>query len=140
MGSPVGKRAGMAKHGALRDRFRRTVIVVAALVAVGLVAWCVRSTSVMVRPAPDRHRARCQVHGNALRLDHIRITYAVPPILIPYYNAERRYFPNACTVFYGGDVVGSDSPAEQQVWYCPACRAAEERWLQKHPGEGPSGR
>lgn len=127
-------------------RTRRAVLFLLVFL-LGLVLGVLYQKRNLSRPPQDRpssvsHAVRCRLHGTLLREDKIRITYGVPPPEREqgYDEAQERFFPNACTLYYGGDVHDNNPPAYHEVWYCPVCRQAERRWLQDHPDQWPYGR
>ena len=86
---------------------------------------------------------RCPVHRLALKADKVEIIYGLVMFDPDYMKVEKRRFPYANTVAYGGCVISTKrnpcdgntvqlSPRFAEVPYCPACRAAEEKWQKAH--------
>jgi TonB family protein len=92
----------------------------------------------------DLEGTLCKVHRQVLRRDRVEIAYGLIGFEPRYVKAEKRFFPNANSIAYGGCVVitqsdpctGKDiqmSPKYAEVLFCPACRRAAERWSKAHP-------
>lgn len=86
---------------------------------------------------------RCKVHGEILKKERVQIIYGLIGFREGYLEAEKKLFPNANPVAFGGCVieveVDSVSKQEQQtspkyaeVLYCRKCRLAEQRWIHRN--------
>lgn len=86
----------------------------------------------------------CKVHHERLQRDKVEISYGLMSFNPGYLKAEKRLFPNANEVAFGGCVIetqtdpcsGSEiqiSPKYAEVLYCAACRRAHARWSKTHP-------
>jgi hypothetical protein len=73
----------------------------------------------------------CPVHHVPLQKEKLKIIYGL--VVDPCDNFDRatsseKYFPYANSVIYGGCIITSDSPNDQEVLYCPKCREVEKTW------------
>jgi TonB family protein len=93
---------------------------------------------------PDSVGKRCPVHGEWLRRDKVDIAYGLIDFKPAYLKAEKRSFPYANEVAYGGCVIWVEinpctgarrqgSPRFAEVLYCTRCRAAKAQWSKAHP-------
>ena len=69
----------------------------------------------------------CELHGDELRADEVELFHGCLDYAQDYIDTRNRLFPHAATdpvstegVPMAGDRIG--------VWYCPSCRAAQEKW------------
>lgn len=88
-------------------------------------------TKVAPLSARDAAIKKCEVHGDRLQKAVVPIVYGRAGAPFPF-ATEKRDFPHANSRAYGGCIVSEDSPGSQAVKFCPACRAAEKRWLLAH--------
>jgi hypothetical protein len=84
----------------------------------------------------------CQVHDAAMSVELVPIGYGL--IIGPspnsaegrkrarFWRALKKDLPNAPQEHDGGCVMSAETRAE--VYICPACRAARDRWLEDHAG------
>jgi len=79
----------------------------------------------------------CAVYGEPRQLDRVPVVYGLLGYNPGYLDARRRRFPNANTSYAGGCVTTPHSPQEKAVYYCPECREAERRWVERHPSKQP---
>jgi hypothetical protein len=74
-----------------------------------------------------------------LKADKVEIIYGLVMFDSDYTEVVNKRFPYANSVAYGGCVIRTEmnpcdgnmvqtSPRFAEVAYCPACRAAEEKW------------
>lgn len=73
----------------------------------------------------------CAVHDCPLQCDSVPIRYGLIKLRDEYRRAVKREFPHAKTFVLGGCRVGP--PRNENVMYCPECRAAESKWNQENP-------
>ena len=70
----------------------------------------------------------CPLHRMARVTGGVQVTYGNPAVAREYLEAKARFFPNAWYYVEGGAEASPDSAKQATVHYCPACRAAEQRW------------
>ena len=70
----------------------------------------------------------CALHRVARATGGVQVTYGNLVVAREYLEAKARLFPNAWYYVEGGAEASPDSPKQATVRYCPACRAAEQRW------------
>lgn len=75
---------------------------------------------------------RCNVHARWLRRDVVPIVYGLLVHPKGYAEAWQTEFANANSYVSGGCVVMPNSPKTATVFYCPACRDAEQKWNDEH--------
>lgn len=71
---------------------------------------------------------RCEVHNRPLQFGVARIVYGLLAPDEAYFTDQRSLFPHSNTWVGGGCITMSDDYIE--VWFCPACREAEDIWNQ----------
>ena len=76
----------------------------------------------------------CEVHQTKMPLRKVQIIYGLPAGTEdePYYEVRFKLFPHAREVSYGGCVVMPDSPKNEMIRICPACKQAEQAWKDSH--------
>jgi hypothetical protein len=77
-------------------------------------------------------KTACEIHGDKMLEALVPIGYGLVFSDKRYLEAYGSLFPNAVTVLGGGCVAGGETHA--RVKYCPACRAARQRWMAARPG------
>jgi hypothetical protein len=73
----------------------------------------------------------CPVHHVPLKKGKLEIIYGLvvdPCDTFDRANSSEKYFPYAHSVIYGGCIMTTDSPKDQEVLYCPKCREVEKTW------------
>jgi hypothetical protein len=98
---------------------------------------------------------RCPVHGEVMAVEVVAAQYGLPLMRevdpenpegsreeqrkraewSAYYEARGKLFPEINRVVRGGCISGKP---KGEVYYCRACREAEEAWLVSHPGFDPN--
>ena len=91
---------------------------------------------------PDNAEAmHCKVHGTRLLRDKVEIRYGLIGFQEGYLRAEKKLFPEANSVTYGGCVIEGMtcdskqvqlSPRFAEVLFCPVCRRAQAKWTRQH--------
>ena len=72
----------------------------------------------------------CPLHLCELVDDTVPILYGLIIEEADLYEARRQTFPMAKEIVLGGCDIDDDNPVTQHVFYCPACRAEQQRWEQ----------
>jgi hypothetical protein len=84
-----------------------------------------------IAPATSQKDVLCPVHKIRLKLDTVMIALEKEPDSV--YAANRaKYFPMAQDTFYLLEWYKDDDHKNlkrSEVWYCPACRTAKEKYL-----------
>ncbi len=71
----------------------------------------------------------CPVHRSLLRMDVVRVRYGLPPVPpIEEREAQAADFPMSNRIAQGGCVPMMGMGKHRLVFYCKACRTAEEQW------------
>ena len=73
----------------------------------------------------------CTVHGRPLEREFVPVRYGLIRFREEYRKAATEQFPHTKKFVLGGCRVGR--PREQEVMFCPECRAAESRWHEENP-------
>ena len=98
----------------------------------GALAAKTAGSKVVPLSASDKARAKCPLHGAALRTENVSIAYGLMGALPGYFEAQKKTFPFANSVVLGGCIVSKDSPTTETVKFCPKCRAVQKRWVAAH--------
>jgi TonB family protein len=91
---------------------------------------------------PDNaEEMHCKLHGTRLLRDKVEIRYGLIGFQEGYLRAEKKLFPEANSVTFGGCVIEAVtcdskeiqlSPRFAEVLYCPVCRRAQAKWTRQH--------
>jgi hypothetical protein len=73
----------------------------------------------------------CKVHGRQLEQDSVPVRYGLIKFREEYRRAASEHFPHAKKFVLGGCQLGA--ARQQEVMFCPECRAAESRWHDENP-------
>ena len=73
----------------------------------------------------------CEIHGCEFKPQMVGISYGLPSLDDPYFEARSTQFPNSRMFILGGCCVGSVG-YEIEVLVCLECRQIEERWREKN--------
>lgn len=72
----------------------------------------------------------CPLHLCELVDDTVPILYGLIIEEAEIYDARSQIFPKANEIAFGGCDIDDDNPVTQHVFYCPVCRAEQQRWEQ----------
>ncbi|RYX84692.1 hypothetical protein EON83_08635 [bacterium] len=112
----------------------KTLVAAALLVGMGR-AYSVAQNANKPKVAPmtqsDRKITKCELHGDKLHTEDVRISYGLIRQPEGYYEASKQ-FPHSNTRVMGGCVISPDAPRLRTVKFCDDCRKAEKQWLDAH--------
>lgn len=78
-------------------------------------------------PGPSSQAGSCELHGTVRIQDTAPILYGQM-----FIDRATTNFPKAWSFVGAGCTVTADSPTQAVVYFCPTCRAAEQKWKGQH--------